>query len=79
MVTFSWQTLRKELDGWYINDQKMTASQSYKLALPDFVMKGREANLEFLSDYTNQASSPETFGTIKNDVRDIIMAYFRQK
>lgn len=68
----------KKADGWYIKGQKLSTSQTYKLALPQFVMSGGEANLAFLKDYADQANNPEQFNGVKNDVRDIIMAYFRQ-
>lgn len=68
----------KKEDGWYIRGKKLSTSKTYKLALPDFVMSGGEANLEFIGNYQDQAVSPEDFGAVKNDVRDIIMAYMRQ-
>jgi len=68
----------KKDDGWYIKGSKLSKSKTYKLALPDFVMGGGETNLKFIGDYQGQATSPESFGDIKNDVRDIIMAYMRQ-
>ena len=67
----------KKADGWYIKQEKLSTSKSYKLVLPQFVMNGGEKNLEFLANYANAAQSPTSFGDIKNDVRDIIMAYFR--
>lgn len=70
--------VEKREDGWYIKGQKLSASKTYKLALPQFVMGGGEANLEFLKNYESLAQNPTDFNGIKNDVRDIIMAYFRQ-
>ncbi|MHA7099009.1 bifunctional metallophosphatase/5'-nucleotidase [Roseivirga pacifica] len=69
----------KKADGWYIKQQKLSTSKTYKLVLPQFVMNGGEKNLEFLANYVSSAQSPASFGDIKNDVRDIIMAYFRAK
>ncbi len=71
--------VEKRSDGWYVKNQKLNSRKTYTLALPDFVMSGGEANLEFISYYKNAAETPATFNGIKNDVRDIIMAYFRQK
>ena len=68
----------KRNDGWYIKGEKLSASKTYKMALPQFVMGGGEANLEFLKNYQNQSQNPDSFKEVKNDVRDIIMAYFRQ-
>ena len=69
----------KKADGWYINGAKLSTSKTYKMALPDFVLSGGEANLEFIKDYESQAIAPPDFNGIKNDVRDIVMAYFRGK
>lgn len=71
--------VEKKTDGWYIKGAKLSINKTYKLALPDFVMSGKEANLDFIGDYKDKAKSPESFGDIHNDVRDIIMAYFRSK
>lgn len=71
--------VEKKEDGWYIKNVKLSHSKSYKMALPEFVMSGGEANLGFIKNYESQATSPESFGEIKNDVRNIIMAYFRSR
>jgi 2',3'-cyclic-nucleotide 2'-phosphodiesterase (5'-nucleotidase family) len=68
----------KRNDGWYIKGEKLSVNKTYKMALPQFVMGGGEANLEFLKNYQNQSQNPDSFREVKNDVRDIIMAYFRQ-
>lgn len=67
----------KKSGDWYIDGQKLSRNKTYKMALPDFVMGGGEANLGFIANYSAQSSSPETLNGVKNDVRDIIMAYFR--
>ena len=69
----------KKAGDWYIKEEKLNKNKTYTLALPDFVMAGGEANLEFIGNYQSQAQSPTEFNGIKNDVRNIIMAYFRQK
>ncbi len=69
----------KKSDGWYIKGAKLSNSKTYKLALPDFVMGGGEANLGFIADYQSQSQAPDTFNGIKNDVRDIVMAFMRSK
>lgn len=70
--------VEKNDGSWYVKGKKLSTSKTYKLALPDFVMGGGEANLEFIGDYKDQAQTPDSFGDIKNDVRDIIMAYMKQ-
>ncbi|WP_286745926.1 bifunctional metallophosphatase/5'-nucleotidase [Roseivirga sp. UBA1976] len=64
---------------WYIKGELLNPARQYVLALPQFVMGGGEANLEFLKNYEDTASNPEAFGQVKNDVRDIIMAYLNQQ
>lgn len=71
-------SVEKRNDGWYVKGSKLSASKTYKVALPKFVMSGGEANLEFLKNYEVQSQNPNDFNGVKNDVRDIIMAYFRQ-
>lgn len=70
--------VEKKGDGWYIKGTKLSKSKTYTVALPDFVMSGGEANLQFIGQYESQAKQPADFKGIKNDVRDIIMAYFKQ-
>lgn len=67
----------KKTDGWYIKETKLSKRQTYTLALPDFVMGGGEKNLEFLKNYKDQSTTLTDFNGVKNDVRDIIMAYFK--
>ncbi len=69
----------KKTDGWYIKGNKLSILKTYKLALPDFVMGGGEKNLEFIGNYKSQATAPADFNGIKNDIRDVIMAYFKTK
>lgn len=70
---------QKKAGEWFIKDAKLNKNSTYTLALPEFVMQGGEANLGFIKDYQDQAKTPSEYNGIKNDVRDIIMAYFRQK
>lgn len=67
----------KKTDGWYIKGSKLSRAKTYKLALPDFVLGGGEKNLEFIGDFEKQAKKPDNFNGIKNDVRNIIMAYLK--
>ncbi len=69
----------KKADGWYVKGSRLVSRKTYKLALPDFVMGGGEKNLEFIGDYKSQATAPADFNGVKNDIRDIIMAYFKTK
>ncbi|PIW05236.1 MAG: bifunctional metallophosphatase/5'-nucleotidase, partial [Cytophagales bacterium CG17_big_fil_post_rev_8_21_14_2_50_40_13] len=68
----------KKSDGWYIKGEKLSLAKTYKMAMPDFLLSGGEANLDFIKAYQAGAVKPQDFNGIKNDVRDIIMAYFRK-
>lgn len=69
----------KKPDGWYIEGEKLSLTRTYKMAMPDFLLSGGEANLDFIKAYQAGAIKPQDFNGIKNDVRDIIMAYLRKK
>ena len=69
----------KKSDGWYIKGEKLSLTKTYKMAMPDFLLSGGEANLDFIKAYQAGAVKPQDFNGIKNDVRDIIMAYFRKE
>ena len=64
-------------DGWLIEGKKLSASATYKVVLPDYVMEGRETNLGFVGDYQSGATAPNTLNGTKNDVRDLIIAYMK--
>lgn len=68
----------KKSDGWYIKGEKLSLTKTYKMVMPDFLLSGGEANLDFIKAYQAGAVKPQDFNGIKNDVRDIIMAYFRK-
>lgn len=69
----------KKADGWYVKGLNLSPTKTYKMVMPDFLLTGGEANFEFLKTYQAGALKPKDFNGIKNDVRDIIMAYFRRK
>ncbi|GAB5527246.1 MAG: 5'-nucleotidase C-terminal domain-containing protein [Roseivirga sp.] len=65
-----------DIGAWVIDGTPLSTTKTYKLALPDYVMEGSETGLGFLSKYTKDATKPN-LDTLKNDVRDIVMVYFR--
>ncbi len=69
--------ITKEGQHWFVGGQQLSYDKTYSVAMPKFVADGREANLEFLKDY-KQISVDERDG-INNDVRDIVIAYFKEK
>ena len=64
---------------WLINDQAINIGQTYTIVIPEFVAKGNEANLGFLADFKYKEEDTFTVkgSSIKNDVRDIVIAYMK--
>jgi 5'-nucleotidase len=63
---------------WALSGKIIEDKQTYKVVLSAFVAGGSEANLNFLSQFKpNEPKSYTLFNgkTIKNDVRDIMIAY----
>lgn len=60
-----------------VKDKVIDLNKTYKVVLPSFVAKGLEANLGFLKNFDFQ--EPKQFQingqSVKNDVRDIVIAY----
>ena len=71
----------KSVDGsWELKGRKIKDAKRYKVVLPEFVAKGLEANLGFLSAY--QFEKQDNFQIsrdfIKNDIRDIVIFYMKR-
>jgi 5'-nucleotidase len=70
--------ISKENGAWMVRGKAIDDQKNYKVVFSSFVASGSEANLGFLSKY--KPSEPKTLttpkgATIKNDVRDIVIAY----
>lgn len=65
-------------DEWIINGQTLDLNASYTVVLPKFVAEGREANLGFLGEISHKEEDMLHDNKVKNDLRDIIMAYMQQ-
>lgn len=65
---------------WLLKGEAIEVSKKYNVVLPTFVAEGNEANLGLLKDfpkaYKEDLNSPGK--SLKNDIRDIVMAYMRQ-
>jgi len=68
---------------WMLNGKPVDASQTYRVAMPDFLFSGKEANLDFLNKdnplivKTYEAeTSPKS---LKSDIRLAIVKYLEKK
>ena len=68
----------EQTDGeWSIKGEKIEADRKYKVVLSEFMAKGLENNLGFLKDYTYEKKDAVGPKLIKNDIRDIVIAYMK--
>lgn len=77
------QTLYVEPAGqtFTIKGETIVPNKKYTVVLPQFVAEGKEANLEFLSDFnfeTQKAFETAEGKTVNNDMRNIVI-YFMEK
>ncbi len=59
-------------------DTRLNATATYAVVLPEFLARGREANLEFLADYYDGATTDTLTITglpVKNDFRELVILY----
>lgn len=65
-------------DKWMaVNRGVVQDNQMYKILMPEFVAQGKEKNLEFLSQYDYCKPSSFQHTRVKNDIRDIFIAYLK--
>ena len=70
--------ISKSSDGkWLIKNQPLNIKKKYTVVMPKFLASGKEANLGLLANYTFQ--SFDNFDGIENDIRDIVIAYMKEK
>ena len=60
---------------WRINDEPLDPARTYRLILPAFLAGGGENNLEFLGDFPSEKR--DELGGVKNDLRDLVIAYMQ--
>lgn len=60
---------------WFIGEEVINPKATYQVVLPSFLAAGREANLDFLKDYTaEEVDTKKTIGIV-NDVRNLLIHY----
>ena len=67
----------KKGNKWIVNGNPLDNTKTYIVVLPEFMAKGFEANLDFLSEYTYDKLEEFTASgeTVKNDIRDMVIWY----
>ena len=68
----------KEDDTWMMKGEVIDVSKIYKVTMPEFLAEGLEANLDFLSKETFTVPKAIEPADLRNDIRDIVMAYLRE-
>ena len=74
------QRLNADFEGgvWKVQGKAIDGGKTYHVVLPEFVAKGLEANLGFLSANTYETKDhfPSSTGTpTRNDIRDLVIRY----
>lgn len=60
---------------WRINGEPLDPNREYTIVLPSFLAGGGENNLEFLEQFPVKERAD--FAGLKNDLRDLVIAYMR--
>jgi len=63
---------------WFIGEKPINAEEEYKIAVPEFLALGKEANLDFLKDIANE--KPEQLNNnLPNDLRKALIDFMKSK
>lgn len=65
-------------DKWLIKGNPLQGNKTYRVLMPEFVAMGKEKNLEFLRNYDYCKPSSFQHTHIRNDIRDIFIAYLKK-
>ena len=70
-------------NSWMINSVAVDPAKTYRVAMPDFLFSGREANLEFLNKdnplITKVYEAETSVQSLKSDIRLAIVKYLERK
>jgi 2',3'-cyclic-nucleotide 2'-phosphodiesterase (5'-nucleotidase family) len=75
------ENLAYAADKWTINGQPIDPAKTYRVALPEFVFSGKEANMDFLKpDNVDvvKAYAPAEKGDSKSDIRLAVVRYLEK-
>jgi 2',3'-cyclic-nucleotide 2'-phosphodiesterase (5'-nucleotidase family) len=68
---------------WILNGKPIDANQTYRVAMPDFLFSGKEANLEFLNKdnplIVKTYEAETSTKSLKSDIRLAIVKYLEKK
>lgn len=62
---------------WLAGGQPIDKARVYTVVMPLFVAEGKEANLSMLGKFPHDAPEKVSGGQVRNDVRDIVIAYMK--
>ncbi|MCB0614052.1 MAG: 5'-nucleotidase C-terminal domain-containing protein [Phaeodactylibacter sp.] len=73
------QNVERDGSRWLVKGTPVDAAQLYAVVLPEFLARGNEQNLEFLADFKYQTQESLSIGgqPVRNDVRDLVIAYMK--
>lgn len=81
-----WDNVRHDeaKNEWFINGKLLDVNQDYYIAIPKFMMEGKETNFGYLTaqnpDVQSITESDEKdINDIRNDVRKVLIAYLKRK
>jgi hypothetical protein len=81
-----WDKIRHDeaKNEWFINGKLLDVNQDYYIAIPKFMMEGKETNLGYLTDKNPDVQSitesdEKDINDIRNDVRKVLIAYLKGK
>ncbi len=81
-----WDKIRHDdnKNEWFINGKLLDVNQDYYIAIPKFMMEGKETNFGYLTaqnpDFQSITESDEKdISDIRNDVRKVLIAYLKGK
>jgi 5'-nucleotidase / UDP-sugar diphosphatase len=81
-----WDKIRHDQakNEWFVNGKLLDVNQEYYIAIPKFMMEGKETNFGYLTaqnpDIQKITESNELeINDVRNDVRKVLIAYFKRK
>ena len=81
-----WDKVRHDVvkNEWFVNGKLLDVNQDYYIAIPKFMMEGKETNFGYLTPQNPDVqkvveSDEKDMNDIRNDVRKVLIAYLKGK
>lgn len=81
-----WDKIRQDeaKNEWFINGKLLDVNQDYYIAIPKFMMEGKETNFGYLTPQNPDVqkvveSDEKAINDVRNDVRKVLIAYLKGK